>query len=502
MTVYCQKCWWSDSWDAKSYGRDIDFSRPFFEQFRELLNEVPLMSMVNDDGIGSVNCEYTQNVSFAKNCYMGAMSWKNEDCYYFFEISGPEAKDIVDGLDIFQNCQTIYESIFLESCFKCRNCYYASSLVECLFCYDCHGSNNCFMSYGLRNKSYYFKNRPYSKEEYHKIIESYHLDTWSGVQRAEKEFREFIKQYPHRFAHIRNSVHCTGDALFNCKNSTYTFNARGNEDTKYFESGNVLKDCYDLCTGGETSQSYEGLTPDMDYRALFTIFTWKSQETTYCQDCHSSKHLFGCVGLKKGEYCILNKLYDKATYKALREKLIAHMKKTGEYGEFFPSHLSNFGYNETSAQFYFPLIREQAIAQGFKWQDKVQFTTGKETKTLDTVPDSIRDISDTVLDDIFACITCSRNFRIVPEELKFYRKMDIPLPRQCFFCRNQARIKFKNPYTLWHRQCDCNNGNNIYQNTTTHFHASVRCLNEFETTYSPERPEIVYCEACYQSEII
>jgi hypothetical protein len=30
---------------------------------------------------------------------------------------------------------------------------------------------------------------------------------------------------------------------------------------------------------------------------------------------------------------------------------------------------------------------------------------------------------------------------------------------------------------------------------------SGKCLNEFETTYDPKGPEIVYCESCYQKEI-
>ncbi|MBI5753550.1 zinc-ribbon domain containing protein [Candidatus Peregrinibacteria bacterium] len=39
--VYCSACWWSDKWDSSIYGRDYDFSRPFFEQFGELMQEVP-----------------------------------------------------------------------------------------------------------------------------------------------------------------------------------------------------------------------------------------------------------------------------------------------------------------------------------------------------------------------------------------------------------------------------------------------------------------------------
>src|SRR3990167_10429381 len=47
LTVYCNHCWWSDKWDAKNYGKDIDFSRSFFEQYRELQDKVQKMTEKN-----------------------------------------------------------------------------------------------------------------------------------------------------------------------------------------------------------------------------------------------------------------------------------------------------------------------------------------------------------------------------------------------------------------------------------------------------------------------
>jgi len=34
-----------------------------------------------------------------------------------------------------------------------------------------------------------------------------------------------------------------------------------------------------------------------------------------------------------------------------------------------------------------------------------------------------------------------------------------------------------------------------------HAHKQEKCVVEFKTSYSPDRPEIVYCEKCYQQEI-
>ena len=37
FSVYCHECWWGDGWDPLKYGRDYNFSKPFFEQYKELM---------------------------------------------------------------------------------------------------------------------------------------------------------------------------------------------------------------------------------------------------------------------------------------------------------------------------------------------------------------------------------------------------------------------------------------------------------------------------------
>ena len=483
LTVYCNKCWWGDKWDPKSYGVDFDFSRPFFEQFRELQNKVPLLAMFNDDGVGSVNSEYTQNTTFSKNMYMGAIAWYAEDCMYFYNNAGPETRYVVDSMDIFNYSEIIYDSVFLEHCYNCRNCYYSTGLTDCIFIYDCKGCSNCFMCVNLRQKQYCILNKQYTKEEYFEIVDSYKLDTYSGTGRAKKEFTEFLRSQPRRFANIRNCTDSTGDGLFNCKNTKDSVFARACENLRFLWKGNEIKDSYDLTPAGKSEQCYEGLTPDHDSKVLFSIYSLKSQELSYVENCHSSKYLFGCCAIKHGEHCILNKQYRKEEYFKLKEKIIEHMKKTGEYGEFFPASLSNFGYTETMAQEYFPLTKEEALAKGFKWWDKLQKTSGKKTLKKEQIPDSIKDVSDSILNEVLACEECERNYKIVKDELTFYRKHGVPIPRKCFYCRNSARLRFENPPKLWNRKC-------------------AKCENRFETPYSPNRKETIYCDSCYKKEFL
>ena len=83
----------------------------------------------------------------------------------------------------------------------------------------------------------------------------------------------------------------------------------------------------------------------------------------YCISCFGSHDCFGCVGLRNKSYCILNTQYTKEEYEELVPRIIIHMMKNGEWGEFFPSSMSPFGYNETVATEYFPREKEEALVE-------------------------------------------------------------------------------------------------------------------------------------------
>jgi len=353
------------------------------------------------------------------------------------------------------------------------------------------------MCTGLRGKKYCFKNEQYTKEEYEKILENYRLDTYSGVEKAKKEFEKLLVKYPRRCSINFKSVNTTGELTTFSKNSKNCFVVKNAENVRYSDysgsPGDPIKDSFDLTMTGGSSENYECVTSDHSQLNFFAIFSVKSQDIRYCQHCHNCKHCFGCVGMRNANYCIFNKQYTKEEYNKLVAKIILQMNnmpykdKRGieyKYGEFYPIELSYFGYNESCAMEQFSLTKEETLENGYNWQDNTQRTTGKETLRPEEIPESIYDVDDSILDQILLCINCQRNFKIVQNELNFYRKMKVPIPRRCFYCRHANRIKNKNPFKLWHRTC-----------------MKEGCNNEFETSYAPDRPEIVYCKKCYQAEI-
>jgi len=80
--------------------------------------------------------------------------------------------------------------------------------------------------------------------------------------------------------------------------------------------------------GLETEKIYEGSVVGYNSYNLFACHTCseKSSNMCYCAKCTTSSNLFGCIGLRNKEYCILNKQYTKEEYELLVPKIIEKMK--------------------------------------------------------------------------------------------------------------------------------------------------------------------------------
>jgi len=156
------------------------------------------------------------------------------------------------------------------------------------------------------------------------------------------------------------------------------------------------------------------------------------------------------------------------------------MQSTGEWGEFFPPHISAFGYNETVANDYIPLTEQEIHVKGWKWR---QMQSEKEYLGPPIkIPDSIEEVEDAICEQILLCEGTGKPFKIIPQELNFYRTLGLPLPKRCPDQRHTDRMNRLNPRRLWNRTC-------------------AKCGKALQSTYAPERPEIIYCESCYLATV-
>ena len=388
---------------------------------------------------------------FVENCFYVRKSQYSRDCA---------------SSNALNKCELVAEST------NCDNCYHCHHLLNCRNCsssshlHNCTSLENSFMCSGMNNKKYCFKNTQYTQEEYEKMRQTYSAKSPDEIDR---EYHEFLLTIPQRALNQLNCENSTGDYLQNCKNALDCYDCFEVQDSRYLSECVNVKDsmdlslhdkeielCYELCTGGE-----KGYLTKFSYCAVASPFS----EYTY--SCIYLTHGFGCDGFhSRSEYMILNKQYAPEEYTVLRAQIIEDMKSEtargnfdAQYGEFFPFSLSTFAYNETAAQDYFPITEEIAQQYNIPWKNH-------PTQRIDNSP------------DIFTCINCSKQYKIIAQEKELYTKIGLPLSPYCHECRYLKVISWKNQKQIYTRTC-------------------AKCGTTIQTTYHHDRREIVYCEACY-----
>ncbi len=468
--VYDQDEWWSDRWDGVTYGKEIDFSQSFFPQFGTLMREVPRISLINREHDNSEYCNFSMN---NKNSYLLFTSGESQDAFYSNRVwkltSSADCSNMEEG-------ELCYEVIDSVKCYNCKWLQNCSNCSDCTLGYGLQGCKNCFACYGLKQKSYCIGNVQYGKEEYAKLVANLMQD----MPAVRKNFDARKREVPRKYLEGHSNEYSTGDALQNCQNAHQCFEAMNLRDCAYVCNGTFLTDVYDLDNGDRSELVYQVVGDEQNYSYLFGDICWFNRELLYSSLCFNCEKCFGCVGLRQKKHCILNKQYTPEEYEVLVPKLIEHMRKTGEWGEFFPRELSPFGYNQTMAQDYHPLTEAVAREQGWQWQAPEK--SGQYLGPTASVPDRIEDTPDDICQKILSCEVSGDHYKITPRELNLYRTLGVPVPKKCFEQRHQDRMAMRNPRKLWDRQC-------------------TKCKKAIQTTYAPDRPEIVQCEECYRKTV-
>lgn len=475
--VYCQACWWSDSWQGTDFGRDFDFSRSAFGQFAELKRNVPRMALTHWH---SENSEYTNQSDYNKDCYLLTSSSKNEKCCYghWFQFSTSS----FDCL-LAEESELCYECVNVTKCYNSAYLRNSSTCSDSIFLHDCKGCTNCIGCWGLRNKEYHVLNQPVSKEQYQQVrakLQGSH----AAFSALREEFEKRSATLPRKDSFGFSTENSSGDYLQNTKDAVDCFNCRHVENLKHSQDAwNDIYHSQDLTEVCWMAHCYEVNGSTTDNKLVFSTQCEMCNDVYYGDLCLSCHDTFLCTGLRHKQYCVLNKQYTKEEYEELVPRIIAKMREDKEWGEFFPAALSPFGYNETVANEYYPLTWEEALDRGFPWSGYVS-PVPKVEKIVQAsqLPDNIKDIPDAILDWAIECEVSKKPFRIIRQELKFLREHGLPLPRLHPDQRHLDRMKLRNPRELFERKC-------------------AKCAKNIQTTYSPDRLEIVYCEECYLKEV-
>lgn len=488
--VYDKAVWYSDDWSATQYGRDFDFSQPFFSQFRELMLAVPRMARVQQGNME--NSEFCNRASDCKNCYLLYSSNKSEDSYYSsFLNNGFQCIDTTntDSCEVAYECIDCYNSQRVFWCEECSECSDSYFLKSCVGCRDCLFCTN------LTQKQYCIRNKQLTKEEYARQLAATDFSKTEVLESLKHVFQNMKKTMEVKyFSGIKNE-NVSGDHINVSKNAIEVFDVIGAEDCRYCQSMHMSKNCMDFCYWGQDSSwIYEvHATGRGCSNLLFCNESWDSNKNLiYCDQCMFSSDLFGCCGIRHGKNLVFNKNYSQHEYETLCGKIIDHMKSTGEWGEFFPLALSPFGYNETVAQDYFPITENEAASNWYKWKqdDEISSYHGEYYKPLSIEQYDERKVGyevaqkniDACVDGIIECGATRKPFKIIKPELAFYIEHHIAIPTLCPNERHRLRTLVRNPRILHDRICS-------------------ECDTPLKTVYAPERTEKILCESCFQKKI-
>lgn len=486
--IYNLEYWWSDKWGGEDYARDYDFNKSFFAQFQELNLTVPHPAITHY-WKRVRNSPYTIAIIDSENCYLTALSGSLENVHYSYWVSFCR-----DSLELFEafSCENCYEIINSAKCYNshfCEDCY---QCVDSFFLYGCSNCQNCFACTNLRHKSYCFFNEQLSKEEYQQRIRGINLGDRDVLDEYKEKFKVLLKKTIRRnlTVDIKN-INCVGDRLWGSKDCYLVFRTTNEiENVRYgVDLAWHTTDSMDVwVVGPNVSLSYESIEVLESSNVKFSFFIKNGMDLEYCLNCTNCQYCFGCSGLRNKKYYILNKPYSKEDYWQKIDQIKIKMLRDNEYGEFFPLSMSLFPYNDTYAAIEFPLSKEQILENGWQWHDEPKIPA--DLKGLDLidakdVPKDIKNIQDDILNKAIVCEATGKPFRIIKQELEFYRKHNLPVPIKHPNQRLFKRLQATNPLKLWKSNC-------------------LKCDNEMFTSYPPEKQKElkIYCNKCFLKEIV
>ena len=474
--IYTLTEWYSDKWDAMSYEQNYDENKLFFEQLQELQEKVP---HPHQSGVNNTGCDWCDDVWNSKNCYLSRSMEECEDLLYSYR--NIRVKNSIDMVICF-HCEKCYDS---SECHHSYKTFYSKHCHDCIdsyFLYDCRNCQNCFMCWNLRGKSYCIENKQYTREEYLEKLKSFNLGSYKSIQNHKKYFEEIIpKEVVHRQNFNIKVYNSNGNYLLDCKNC-HNCNTVSNSE-----------DCYN-CIRGLSSKSnidnngcwYMELSGNCGaciggYAEKYSVWS-SSRYSEYLDLCIECEYCFGCVGLKKKKYCILNKQYTKDEYEVLKEKIISDMRNRGEYGQFLPYAMSAGPFNFSTSSLYFgDTQKEDILKLGGYWEDENE--SNLEGMPTSELPDDIKDVSDNIITQALICPETGWRFNIAQNELIFYRENNIPLPRYHFDVRIKNNLKYLTILQSYPYKC-------------------FYCKKDMEAYYLPEwNYQKIACEECYKQNI-
>ena len=416
---------------------------------------------------------------------------EQEDFNFYEKIKVPPPTFCPECRNIQRMASRNVKSLYKRACDLCGEeviSRFSKQNKTKMYCRDCWWGDNWD---AISFKKEYDFSKTFHEQFYDLLFSVPHVSLlnvnmtnsdYRSIQNFKKHIEEIAqKEVVHRENFNLKIFNSDGDNLLDCKNCHNCFTINDSEDSCDCIRGMKHKSVID--TGGCWYSELIGNCSGCVNAYLLKYSAWSSSRySEYLDLCLECESCFGCVGLKKKKYCILNKQYSKEEYEKLKEKIIKDMRTRSEYGKFLPYSMSAGPFNFSTSFLYFPETKKEDILKlGGYWEDITESRIeGMRTSDL---PDSINDVSDDICTKALICPETGWRFNIAVNELSFYKQNNIPLPRLHFDVRIKDNMKFTTVLQAYKYNC-------------------FYCKKEINAYYPHAwKYEKIACEECYKQNI-
>jgi len=420
--------------DFSSTNHEFTTEKPVFDIFGELLYQIPLNATRNlkepENSIAHVSMGDVDS-TFTAGC---SKSRKN---FYCLDCDDVEAcLDCNSGLGI-TDCYQVNHSSRLHRCKFAYECY---DSIDSTFIFDCRNCEKCFGSFNKRHKKYLWYNEQLSEEEWDKKMSEVDLGDVKQYEELKQKFYDLVENeavWPENFND--KTSESTGEYLVGCTKCYHTSFSRDAHNNYY---------CYGIWKG--SGNAFTAAVPgENNYfnsvigycsKCKFSATLVRCDNCEYCFNCYDCEHCFGCIGLNKKRFHIFNQEYSEDEYWTKLDDLKCAMMDRGEYGHFIPGKFSTSYFPEGGGVFYLGAEMDDWDKVGmkhFEIEDEGAFGESRvekaDMKSPEDLPAHIKDLNaDEWIGVPIFDAEIKRPYTLLKQEIDFYKKHNLPAPREHF----------------------------------------------------------------------
>ncbi len=479
--IYDYKYFIGDAFDPLSFGMEYDPAQSPLSQLLTLRKQFPLPSFLNRD-LASTNSDYSSGGRNTKNAYYAGGCFECEDVWYTNFAN--KSKVVMDSRTI-RNSDHVYGSQLCDHLFRVSFAYFSNNCLNSMFLFDCHNCQDCFGCVNLRNKKYCVWNEQLSKEAYEQFLQSVYPLSRTTVAEYEKKFWGLVRTLPMNASHNVGSQNVSGVGIVNSKDVHDIVDAVKAEHVRHADSPLGHHDSMDLLFSGGSDHLYG--TTNIGSSSSWVKFSVSSKYCTdseYIFNCKNVSYCFMCFGLQGKSCCVFNKQYDEKEYFTLVDTIKTALLEQGEYADGLGMEFSAQAYNISLGQIAYPLTDAAIREFGGYVAGEAESNAGDiAVLAKDEIPETIDAVSDDILNGTIRCEETGKPFRIVPTELAFYRDMKLPLPTRHPQVRMEERMHMAPTGKKYTSTC-------------------AKCGKTIDSLFDPKEKYLLYCERCYQLEVV